>query len=205
MSEEKIVFSDSNTSVGDSATVTKEDLGEKQWYIATTYATREEKVAENIRSRIQNSEDGKYIFRVLVPMEEVEVKDSDGNIKGTKQKPYLKGYIFIEMYMTDKAWYLVRNTPGVTGFVGSSGKGTKPFPVTREEMEPILKRAGEIDDDMYKRYAVGDYIKVIHGPLIGTEGEILAINRETNEVSIKALFFGKETIMDVDFSDIEKI
>ena len=95
--------------------------------------------------------------------------------------------------------------PGVTGFVGSSGKGTKPFPVPREQIEPVLKRMGMVDESMYDRYKEDDQIKVIHGPLEGTEGRILSINRETGVVEVETLFFGKSTKVEVDFSEIEKI
>ena len=203
MSEE-IKFTDSTTEIGNKSTVSIEQLGEKQWYMVTTYATRELKVADYIRNRVETSGLQDFIKRVLVPVEEVPVM-KDGKQVGVKEKPYLKGYIFVEMIMTDQAWYIIRNTPGVTGFIGSSGKGTKPFPVTREEMEPILKRAGLIDASMYDRYNVDDEVKVIHGPLEGTEGTIVSINRETGEVTVKTTFFGKETMVDVDFSEIEKI
>ena len=109
------------------------------------------------------------------------------------------------MIMTDHAWDVIRNTPGVTGFVGSSGKGTKPFPIPREEIEPVLKRMGMVDESMYDRYNEGDYIKVIRGPLEGTEGQILSINRETGVVEISAVFFGRTTKTEVDFSEIERI
>ena len=115
------------------------------------------------------------------------------------------GYVFVEMIMTDYAWYVVRNTPGVTGFVGSSGKGTKPFPVPREQVEPVLKRMGMVDESMYDRYKEGDLVKVIHGPLEGTEGNIISINRETGIVEVETVFFGRSTKVEVDFSEIERI
>ncbi|HKM10199.1 MAG TPA: transcription termination/antitermination protein NusG, partial [Bacilli bacterium] len=111
----------------------------------------------------------------------------------------------VEMIMTDYAWYVVRNTPGVTGFVGSSGKGTKPFPVPREQVEPVLKRMGMIDEQMYDRYSIGDLVKVIHGALEGTEGNIVSINRETGAVELETVFFGRTTKLEVEFSEIEKV
>ena len=127
------------------------------------------------------------------------------NIVETRKKNLYPGYVFVEMIMTDYAWYVVRNTPGVTGFVGSSGKGTKPFPVPREQIEPVLKRMGEIDADMFDRYSIDDYVKVIHGPLEGTEGRILSINRDTKIVELETIFFGRSTRVEVDFSEIDKI
>ena len=115
------------------------------------------------------------------------------------------GYIFVEMIMTDQSWYIVRNTPGVTGIAGSGGGGQKPTPVTREEIEPVLKRMGMVDESMYDRYAVGDNVKVIHGPLEGTEGRIVSIDKETGAGRVETVFFGRSTPVDVDFSEIEKI
>ena len=109
------------------------------------------------------------------------------------------------MIMTDESWYIVRNTPGVTGIAGSSGGGQKPTPVTREEIEPVLKRMGMIDSSMYERYNVGDLVKVIHGPLEGTEGKIISIDKQTGACRVDTVFFGRSTPVDVDFSEIEKI
>ncbi len=113
-------------------------------------------------------------------------------------------YIFVEMIMTDKAWYVVRNTPGVTGFVGSSGKGTKPFPVPREQMEPVLKRLGIIDESMYDRYKVGDAVKIIAGPFDNTEGNIISIDKDSGQVEVEIYFFGRPSRATVEFSQIEK-
>ena len=146
-----------------------------------------------------------YILRVLVAEQEVPVL-KDGLPTGKmKTKNLYPGYIFVEMIMTDDSWYIVRNTPGVTGIAGSSGGGQKPTPVTREEIEPVLKRMGMIDSSMYDRYNVGDSVKVIHGPLEGTEGKIISINKDTGECRVDTVFFGRSTPVDVDFSEIEKI
>ena len=182
-----------------------ENLGEKHWYIVTTYSQHENKVAHNLRMRIETMGLQNMIFNVLVAEQEVPVL-KDGLPTGkTRMKNLYPGYVFVEMIMTDYAWYVVRNTPGVTGFVGSSGKGTKPFPVPREEIEPVLKRMGMVDESMYDRYNVGDLVKVIHGPLEGTEGNILSINRETGAVEVETVFFGRSTKVEVDFSEIERI
>ena len=109
------------------------------------------------------------------------------------------------MIMDDKSWYIVRNTPGVTGIAGSAGGGQKPNPVSREEIEPVLKRMGMIDSSMMTRYNVGDAVKVISGPLEGTEGTILSIDKETGACRVETIFFGNKTPVDVDFSEIEKI
>ena len=169
-------------------------LGEKQWYIVTTYSRQEARTAENIRKRIQNtsmSKDGKvtdmkdFVLRVLVAEQEEDIL-KDGVPTGKKKVTNLfPGCIFIEMIMTDESWYMVRNTPGVTGIIGSSGGGQKPTPVSREEIEPVLKRMGMVDEAMYDRYQVGDLVKIIHGPLEGTEGTILSIDKETGACRVK--------------------
>ena len=193
------------------------NIGEKQWYIVTTYSMHEQKTAENLRKRIETMNMQDYILRVLVAEQQVPVLDRNGlpatekDKKTGEIKPKMKlknlypGYIFVEMIMTDQSWYIVRNTPGVTGIAGSSGGGQKPTPVTREEIEPVLKRMGEVDESMYDRYAVGDSVRVIHGPFEGTEGKIVSIDKDTGACRIETLFFGRSTPVDVDFSEIEKI
>ncbi|HBS02775.1 MAG TPA: transcription termination/antitermination protein NusG [Firmicutes bacterium] len=193
------------------------NIGEKQWYIVTTYSMHEQKTAENLRKRIETMNMQDYILRVLVAEQQVPVLDKNGlpatekDKKTGEIKPKMKlknlypGYIFVEMIMTDQSWYIVRNTPGVTGIAGSSGGGQKPTPVTREEIEPVLKRMGEVDESMYDRYAVGDSVRVIHGPFEGTEGKIVSIDKDTGACRIETLFFGRSTPVDVDFSEIEKI
>ena len=193
------------------------NIGEKHWYIVTTYSMHESKTAENLRKRIETMNMQDYIMRVLVAEQEVQVLDKNGLPATVKDKetgeikPKMKmknlypGYIFIEMVMTDESWYIVRNTPGVTGIVGSSGGGQKPAPVAREAIEPVLKRMNIIDEDMYARYAVGDQVRIIHGAFEGTEGVITFIDKDTHAVRIETTFFGRVTPVDVEFSEIEKI
>lgn len=186
-------------------------LGEKHWYIVTTYSQHERKVADNLLKRIETMGLQDYIFNVLVAEQEVlvtkegaPVLNKDGSQK-KKMKNLFPGNIFVEMIMTDKVWYDVRNTPGVTGIAGSSGGGQKPTPVSKEEIEPVLKRMGMIDVSMYDRYNVGDNVKVIRGPLEGTEGKILSIDKTTGACRVETVFFGRATPVDVEFSEIEKI
>ena len=200
---DNIKFSDSATDLDTSNE--KSAVGEKAWYVVNSYSTHEKKVAENLKRRVETMGLQELIFRIIVAEQEVPVM-KDGLPTGkTRMKNLYPGYVFVEMIMSDYAWYVVRNTPGVTGFVGSSGKGTKPFPVPREQIEPVLKRMGMVDNSMYENYNEGDYVKVIHGPLEGTEGKILSIDKETGQVELDAIFFGKSTKIEVDFSEIEKI
>ena len=180
-------------------------IGEKNWYIVTAYANGEDRVAENIRRRIVTMGMQNYIFRVIVCNQEVpELKDGLPTGK-TKIKNLYPGYVFVEMVMNDTSWYIVRNTPGVTGIVGSSGGGQKPTPVPDEEMEAVLKRMGIVDSSMYDKYAIGDMVRIIHGPMEGTEGKITDINKETGLVKVDTIFFGRVTPLEVDFSEIDKL
>lgn len=180
-------------------------LPEKAWYVVNTYSTHEKKVADNLRRRVESFNIGDLISRIVVAEQEVPVL-KDGIDTGKKKiKNLYPGYVFVEMIMTDFAWYIVRNTQGVTGFVGSSGKGAKPFPVPREQIEPVLKRMGMIDESMYERYNEGDLVKIIHGPFADSEVTIISINKETGIVEVEANLFGRKNRFEVDFSDIDKM
>lgn len=201
----KSTFTDSTTNIINANVGFTNKLGDKAWYVINTYSTHENRVKRNLETRIEGAGLKELVSRIIVAEQEVDVL-KDGLPTGKKKmKNLYPGYVFIEMVMTDEAWFIVRNTPSVTGFVGSSGKGTKPFPVSREQIEPVLKRMGLVDASMYDRYNVGDTVKVIHGPLEGTEGTITSINSTTGAVSINAIFFGRSTPVEVDFSEIEKV
>lgn len=183
-----------------------QNLGDKAWYIVTTYSKNEQKAAENLKRRIETMGMQKYILRVIVAEHEVPVLAKDGTPTGeTKMENYYPGYFFVEMIMTDESWYMVRNTPGVTGIVGSSGGGQKPCPVPREQIEPVLKRMKMVEESMYDRYKIGDAVKIIHGALEGTYGEIASIDRTTGACTVNTVFFGRATPVDVEFSEIEKV
>ena len=129
----------------------------------------------------------------------------DGKPTGkTKVKNLYPGYIFIEMIMTDEAWYVVRNTPGVTGFIGSSGKGAKPFPVSTAEIETVLKRVGLGENTSTSEYKVGDTIKILNGPFAEQISVIEAVDEEKGLVTIKTIIFGREQELQVSVNDIEK-
>ena len=200
-------FTDSTTDISDEGAKQEQKLGEKAWYVVNTYSTHERKVANNLEKRVETMGLENLIYRIVVAEQEVPMIDRETGLPNgkTRMKNLYPGYVFVEMIMTDYAWYVVRNTPGVTGFVGSSGKGTKPFPVPREQIEPVLKRMGMIDASMYDRYSDGDLVKIIHGPFEGTEGHILSINRDTGVVEVEAVFFGRPTKVEVDFSEIERV
>ena len=183
----------------------EKNLIEKQWYVVNTYSSHENKVRDNLLARVESMNLQDYVFRIIVAEHEVPVMKNGQPTGKTKMKNLYPGYVFIEMIMTDESWYMVRNTPGVTGFIGSSGGGAKPFPVTREQIVPVLKRMGMIDAEMYNNYQVGDTVRVLNGTFEGSEGEIESINTETGEVSLSTIFFGRPTLITVKFSEVEKV
>ena len=178
---------------------------EKNWYVVNTYASHEQKVKDNIIRRIESMNMQDFIFRVIVASYEEPVKKDGVIVPGKyKTKNMYPGYIFIEMIMTDEAWYVVRNTPGVTVFIGSSGKGTKPFPVSAIEMESVLKRVGLSENTSTSEYKVGDTIRIINGPFIDQVCVIDAIDSEKSLLSFKTIIFGREQTIQVSASDVEK-
>lgn len=192
-----------------------EKLAEKQWYIATTYSSHEDKVADNIRRRVESMNLSDKVFRIIVANESIPVLNKDGTpamvekngitSPKVKIKNLYPGYIFVEMIMTDDSWFMIRNTQGVTGIAGSSGGGQKPTPVSAREMESVLKRMGVVDKSMYEQYHVGDLVKIIHGTFANVEGKIVSIDKESGNVKVDTIFFGRHTPVDVEFSEIVKI
>jgi transcriptional antiterminator NusG len=181
---------------------------DKQWYVINTYSGRERNVRDNLLTRIETLDMQDYIFQVLVAEHEETITRQTK--KGPKTEKKLKntypGYVFVEMIMTNDAWFVVRNTPDVTGFVGSSGKGTKPFPVPKEQIEPVLKRLGIIDDTMFSDYQVDDRVRVLLGNFVGTIGEIKSVDTHLRTVDIQTVFFGRSSsVLGISFDDIEKL
>ena len=177
----------------------------KQWYVINSITGHENTVKENLIRRIETMNVQENIFRVIVAEEEVPVLKEGIPTGKTKIKNTFPGYVFVEMIMSDEAWFVVRNTPGVTGFVGSSGKGAKPFPVPKEQIESVLKKIGIVNLDMYESYVVGSQVKILKGPLIGATGVIESVDTENGVVKVSAMFFGRQHIVDIPFQDVEKI
>ena len=175
---------------------------QKEWYVVNTYSGHENKVKEKLDMRIQSMNMQDYIFRVIVP-EKTEIEIKEG-VKKEKVKKLFPGYVLVEMIMTDEAWYVVRNTPGVTGFIGSSGKGAKPFPVSASEIETVLKRVGLGEEASASQFKVGDSIKVLNGPFAEQISIVEAIDEEKGLVTIKTVIFGREQELQVSVNDIEK-
>ena len=176
---------------------------EKLWYVVNTYSGHESKVKEKLEAKIESMGMEDYIYRVVIPeTTEVEVKDG---VKKEKTKKMFPGYILVEMVMSDEAWYIVRNTPGVTGFIGSSGKGAKPTPLLPQEIDRILVNMGmsrvNVEDDL----KVGDSVSIVDGPFKGMMGKVDNIDTENNRLNIIIDLFGQETSVDVEVFQVSKI
>lgn len=178
-----------------------------RWYVVSTQSGRENRIKDYILSRKTSMDLEENIYRVIVAEIEVDVIDKETGLPSGKKrmKNLYPGYVFVEMLMSDEAWFVVRNTPGVTGFIGSSGKGAKPFPVPDDEIEPILKRLGIISKEMYESYNEGDTVRIITGPLEGTEGTIIEFDKDTGNLVIESLIFGRPQRIETNFADTEKI
>jgi transcriptional antiterminator NusG len=176
----------------------------KEWFVVNTYAGHENKVKDNLHKRLETMGIVDNLFRILVA-EEAEIEfDKKGKMK-TKMHNLYPGYLFVEMIMTDDAWYVVRNTPGVTGFIGSSGGGAKPFPVAQEEIDEILRRIDQAGPVFNVNFKVGDNVRILSGPFKDMEGVIDSMNDQTQVASILVILFGRETPTDIDYNNIDKI
>ena len=142
------------------------------------------------------------IFQIVIP-EHVETEIKDGK-KINKTKNMFPGYVLVEMIMTDEAWYVVRNTSGVTGFIGSSGGGAKPFPLQKSELDPILKKMGLSTSSIEVDYAAGDEVNVISGPFAGKSGKVESIDLEKETAKVLVDFLGNLTPMEIELVQLEK-
>ena len=175
---------------------------QKEWYVVNTYSGHENKVKEKLEMRASTMGMEDYILRVVVP-EQTEVEIKDG-VQKEKVKKMFPGYILVEMVMTDEAWFIVRNTPGVTGFIGSSGKGAKPFPLTPMEVDKILGSMGMSRLEIGNNLNVDDNVKVVNGPFASMFGKVKTINMENQTLEVALDLFGQETIVELGLTDIEK-
>ena len=177
-------------------------MEEKKWYVVNTYSGHESKVKEKLDMRINSMDMQENIFRVIVPeRKEVEIKDGK---KKEKVKKLFPGYVLVEMIMSDESWYIVRNTPGVTGFLGSSGKGAKPVPLYPEEVDRIFKEIGYDKDNVVINYEVGDKVKIIEGPFKMLAGKILEIDKDNNKAQVAIDLFGQETNVELSLTEFTK-
>lgn len=176
---------------------------EKLWYVVNTYSGHEESVKEKLEMRTESMGMQDYIYRVIVPeTTEIEVKDG---VKKEKKKKMFPGYVLVEMVMSDEAWYIVRNTPGVTGFIGSSGKGAKPTPLLPQEIDRILVNMGMSRMDLESELTVGDKVNIVDGPFKGMVGTVDTMDLENGRLNVLIDLFGQETPVEVEVYQVNKI
>jgi len=172
----------------------------QRWYVIHTYSGYENKVKTNLEHRISSMDMGDKIFQVLVPTEE-EIEIKNGKRHPVERKVF-PGYVLVEMIMGDDSWYVVRNTPGVTSFVGS---GNKPTPLTDGEVRGILRQI-KLDAPKYKvAFTKGEAVRVTDGPFTDLHGVVDEVNPERNKVKVLVSIFGRETPVELDFLQIEKL
>ncbi|WP_334329040.1 transcription termination/antitermination protein NusG [Companilactobacillus sp. HBUAS59699] len=177
------------------------EAGDKQWYVLHTYSGYENKVKENLESRASSMGMEDYIFRAVVPEEE-ETETKNGKQK-TEMKKTFPGYVLVEMVMSDESWFVVRNTPGVTGFVGSHGSGSKPAPLLPEEIDHILDDLG-ISVKAGNDFEIGENVTIVNGPFANMTGKVTEIDDDHDKVKVDVDMFGRMTSAEVDFSDVQK-
>lgn len=172
----------------------------RQWYAIHVYSGYEEKVADNIRQRIQAVDMADKIFDVMVPKEkQIEIKNGKRRIV---EKKIFQGYVLVEMKLTDETWYIVRNTPGVTGFVGS---GTEPTPVSSAEIAKTKKRMGVEDPKHHIDFAEGEVVSITDGPFRGFDGAISEIDTQKGKIKVMVSMFGRDTPVELDALQVKKI
>ena len=174
--------------------------GERHWYAIHTYSGYEDNVSRNLKQRVESLGFEDKIFNVLVPKEK-KIKIKGGKREIVEEKIY-PGYVLVEMIVDDTSWYVVRNTPNVTGFIGA---GTVPTPLANAEIETLMKRMG-VEEPKYKiDVAVDDRVKIIDGPVKDFDGRVSEVDAEKGRVKVLVTIFGRETPVELDFLQIKKI
>ena len=167
-----------------------------RWYVVHTYSGYENKVKTDLEKTIKNRELEEFFFDIIVPLEEqIEIKDGQ---RKTNLKKVFPGYVLIKMIVTEKTWYIVRNTRGVTGFVGS---GTDPIPLTEEEIRKMGFEQMTVNVD----YTVNDSVRIMNGPFTDYTGTVTEINKEKHKVKVLVSMFGRETPVELEFSQVQKV
>jgi transcriptional antiterminator NusG len=179
---------------------TQKQAGVRGWYVIHTYTGFEDQVAESLRQRIESLGMEEKIFDVIVPIEkQIEIKNGKRKIV---EKKIFPGYVMVDMVVTDDSWYVVRNTPNVTGFIGL---GVRPTPMSPQEVERIKKRMG-VEEPKYKiELKVADLVRINDGPLKGFEAKITEIDEDKGKIKVLMNMFGRETPVTLDFLQVKKI
>ena len=175
--------------------------GMRLWYIVQTYSGLEDSVKQSLERRIESMNMEDLIFQVMIP-ETIEIEEKPDKTKKEKHIKIFPGYVFIEMIVTDDSWFVVRNTPGVTGFLGSSGGGTKPVPLKPEEINPILKKCGMLAVQRLN-VQVGDKVRIKDGNFKGQEVVVDSIDEDQGKIHVLIEMFERHTSMELDFTEIE--
>ncbi len=187
----------------DSVSAVEEEIPGRHWYAIHTYSGYENKVKAHLEARINSMGVKDKIFRVVVPTEE-EIEIKGGQRRTVTRKVY-PGYVLVDMVLTDDTWHVVRNTPGVTGFVG--GTSTEPIPLPESELRYVLRapaKGEEVKPKTKINFQVGQSVKVIDGPFAEFIGTVSEIHPERNKVTVLVSFFGRETPVQLDFLQVEK-
>jgi len=172
----------------------------RRWYVLHTYSGYEENVAQNLKQRIESMDMEDRIFEILIPIEK-KIKIKNGKRKVVEEKIF-PGYVMVEMVVTDESWYVVRNTPNVTGFIGT---GTIPTPISEKEIKDLKKRVGVEEPKFKIDVAVGSPVKIVDGPFKNLEGKITNVDESKGKVKVLVSMFGRETPVELDFLQIKKI
>jgi transcription termination/antitermination protein NusG len=179
-----------------------------QWYVVHTQSGYEKKVTANLEARIQSMNMEDKIYEIVIPMEEVD--EFKNGKKQTVQRKVFPGYLLVRCVMDDESWYCVRNTPGITGFVGQSRHGQKPTPLSRREVKTFLTPKTDGVDAAPRRkakldYEEGESVRVKEGPFADFTGEIAEINADHMKLKVLVNIFGRETLVEMDFSQVAKL
>jgi transcription termination/antitermination protein NusG len=172
----------------------------RRWYVLHTYSGYEENVSENLKQRIESMDMEDKIFNILIPTEK-KIKIKNGKRKIVEEKIF-PGYVLVEMIVNDASWYVVRNTPNVTGFIGI---GTSPTPISDKEVKDLQKRMGVEEPKFKIDVSVGSPVRIIDGPFKNLEGKITNIDEAKGKVKVLVSMFGRETPVELDFLQIKKI
>ena len=172
----------------------------RRWYVLHTYSGYEENVARNLKQRIESLDMSDKIFNVLIPTE-TKIKIKNGKRTNVTEKIF-PGYVLVEMVVTDDSWYVVRNTPNVTGFIGT---GTTPTPISEDEVKSLQKRMGVTEPKFKIDISVNAPVKITDGPFKEFEGKVAEVDESRGKVKVLVSMFGRETPVELDFLQIEKI
>lgn len=178
------------------------ETSKKQWYVLHTYSGYEDKVKKDLLSRAQSLGMQDYIFRVIVP-EEQKTETVRGKQQEVEEKVF-PGYVLVEMVMTDESWFVVRNTPNVTGFVGSHGGGSKPSPLYDDEIERILSQQGQPAKRPDVDYEIGQTVTITDGPFKGMSGKITEMNEDKTKLTVSIDMFGRETNTELEYNQVKE-